>query len=213
MKNKILTMETRRLLGLFLILDLLAVFLFLLYTQDILESRFFRLARDRGFAEIVQYLKFGVIIHLLIVWNRARDSRLLSAWILLFVIMLLDDSLGIHEGVGQVLMDHFRLPASLSISADIRTKDLFEAISFLALEGSACLYVAYEFIRAPRDLKRYSLALGLAMVPLVLCGLLLDLSHAHYLEQFGEMASMGLLLGCVHYHFMKYVRPRLSSSV
>ena len=206
MKKKILSMKTHHLLGIFLLLDLLALSLYGLYSLDVLESRFFRLARDRGFAEIIQYLKFGIIIQVLLVWNQARSSRLISAWILLFVIMLIDDSVGIHEEISRILMTH----STFTMVNGFRAKDLVEACVFCALEGSACLYIAYNFIPASRDLKLYSMLLGLAMIPLIFCGMVLDILHVPYLEQGGEMASMGLLLGVVHYHFMKYVRPKIT---
>lgn len=199
---RLLTVSTFRIVGIFIILDLLAIALFFLYSQEILESRFFKLARDRGFAEIVQYLKFGVIIQVLVVWHRLRPSKLIFAWLILFVIMLSDDAAGIHEAVGKILMTLFSLPEEVN---GIRIKDIAEVMSFALFEGIACLYVLYCYFRAPADLKRYSNFLVLAMVPLFFCGIILDILHFSLLEQVGEMASMSILLAFVHRYFSRYV--------
>lgn len=201
--NKFLEKNTITVLAVFLVLDLIAILLYWFYTRDILESRFFRLARDRGLSEIIQYLKFGLIIYMFVQWNKLRPSKLLRAWMILFIVMLVDDSVGIHEEVSALLMSVINFPEI----EGYRTKDLVEAIVFAAFEGTVCLYIAFCFIKAPRDLQVYSVLLALAMVPLVFCGIVLDIAHFPFSEDIGEIASMSLLLGFVHWHFHTRVIP------
>ncbi len=204
--NKLHEKNTIVLLAIFILLDLFAILLYWLYTQDILESRFFRLARDRGFSEIIQYFKFGLIIQMLVRWNRIRQSKLIVAWVILFVIMLIDDSLGVHEAVSELLMSFINFPAI----EGYRTKDIVEAGAFAVFEGTACLYVVYCFFKAPKDLRIHAILLALAMVPLFFCGLVLDIADFPMMEQIGEIASMSLLLGFVHWHYRTHALPYFS---
>lgn len=202
--NKLIEKNTVILLAIFILLDLFAILLYWFYTQGVLESRFWRLARDRGFSEIIQYLKFGLIILMLVRWNRIRPSKLIVAWVILFVVMLIDDSLGVHEAVSELLMAVINFPEI----EGYRTKDIVEAGAFAAFEGTACLYVAFCFLnKAPKDLRIYSILLALAMVPLIFSGLVLDIAHIPMMEQMGEIASMSLLLGFVHWHYRTRTLP------
>jgi hypothetical protein len=186
--------STLRLVAFFTALDAVAVILYWLYTGEILHSRFFRLARDRGFAELCQYLKFAVILVLLVRWRRTRPAPLLGAWVLLFGVMLADDAIGIHEAMGGWILRWVPIRAP----EGMRAKDLAEAAAFAAVEGSALLYVVIRYFGAPADLRRYSRQLILALAPLVICGLVLDNVYLPNLEQYGEMLAMTLLLGFVH---------------
>jgi len=201
--DKFLNCRTYVLICLFSLADLLAIFLDALHCKGVLESRFFRLARDRGFAELIQYGKFGLIILMLIRWSRVRQSRLLAAWCLLFCVLLADDSLGLHEAIGGLFMQVLPFP---SIEG-IRVKDMAEGLAFLLLEGMACLYVMYHYFRAPRDLQAYSRMLVLVMIPLFCFGLVLDILPFHSLEQPGEMVAMSILLAFVHVSYHRRMRP------
>jgi len=192
--QNLINQKTLVLIGVFTVADLLAGFFFLLYTEGILHSRFFRLARDMGFGEIIQYLKFAVIIMMLAAWRRVKPSRLLTAWIILFSVMLADDAIGIHESVGGWL------EPSLSEIGWIgaRAKDLAEVMVFAALEGSALLYVGYCYLKAPVGERAVARLMAMGLAPLVFCGLILDLTPFWNAEQIGEMASMSILLAVVH---------------
>lgn len=162
--------------------------------EGVLSGRFFRLSRDRGFGEIIQYAKLGLILWLLVTWNRARPARLLRAWIILFAILLVDDSLGIHEWVGGWIVTD----PSLRGPFGVRAKDLAEVVPLIVLEGSALGYVFLQYLRAEPALRRASTWIGLALVPYIASSLLLDLAPWPLAEQVGEMACMTVLLLVVH---------------
>jgi hypothetical protein len=180
--------------GLCTLADACAGLLHWLNEEGVLSSRFFRLARDRGFGEIIQYAKFGLILWLLVTWHKATPARVFRAWIILFTLLLLDDALGIHEWLGGLLLSD----TSLRGPFGVRAKDLAEVVPLIVLEGSALGYVGLEYLRAEPLLQRVSRGIGLALVPYVASSLFLDLARWPLAEQVGEMASMTVLLLVVH---------------
>jgi len=198
--HRIWNAPTGVLLFVFTLFDLLAGLMHWFLSQGILHSRFFRLPRDRGLAESLQYLKLGAVIYMLVAWRRTRPSKLITAWIILFAIMLFDDAIGVHEFVAKLLLP---LVPDFSTPGGMRIKDLLEEGSIAVIEGAACLYVAFRYLQAPPDLRAYSKRLCVALIPLVVFGLLFDLPYLPLTEQIGEMAGMSVLLGFVHIHYRR----------
>jgi hypothetical protein len=192
--HKLAALHPLVLIGLFTVVDACAVGMHFINEKSEHHSRFFRLARDRGFAEIIQYVKLGVIISLLVTWHKARPARVLKAWIILFTILLLDDSLGIHEWLGGLIVADTGERGPFGV----RMKDLAEIVPLIALEGSALLYVGLQFLRADPLMRRVSLGIGLALGPYIASSLLLDLVPMPLAEQLGEMFCMSILLVVVH---------------
>lgn len=199
--RKIPDLDPVRILVFFVLADLLAALLYGLYLRGILDSRFFHIARDRGFAEIVQYLKFGVLLAVLARWRRRWPARLVTAWFILFAVMLLDDALGIHEEVGGWL-----LPDPGAHWRGVRLKDLAEAVAFAALEGSALLWIAVCHLREAPARRVFSWWFGAALAPVIFCGLVLDVVRAPLIETAGEMLSLTLLLAAVLWRFRRRAR-------
>lgn len=180
----------------FTLADLVAVGLYGLYTRDILTSSFFHIARDRGFGEIVQYLKFGAMIAILARWRREAPSKLVTAWLILFTIMVFDDAIGIHEEVGGWLLTD----PSVHVHG-VRLKDLAEAVSFAALEGSAFLYIAFRHFQSPPARRVFSWWFAAALAPVIFSGLVLDIVRAPMVEQGGEIVAMTILLAAVLWRY------------
>jgi len=201
------TLHPLVLVGLCTLADACAGLLHWLNEEGVLSSRFFRLARDRGFGEIIQYAKFGLILWMLVTWHRARPARLLKAWIIFFTILLLDDSLGIHEWVGGWIVTD----PSLRGLFGVRAKDLAEVVPLIVLEGSALGYVFLQYLKADPVLRRVSRWIALALVPYIASSLLLDLAPWPLAEQVGEMASMTVLLLVVHGLFRMHGPASFSS--
>lgn len=188
--HRIATLPPAQLIALATLADLLAGALYWLYTRDVLESRFFRLSRDRGCAEIVQYLKLGLVLYMLAALHPARGSPLIRAWIILFAVILADDSLGIHEAFGEL----FWMVFGSGEPVTQRAKDLAEAGGVALLEGTACLNILWRHVRAPADPRASSMWMMAGLVPLVFFGFVLDVAHLPLAEQIGEMAAMSLVL-------------------
>lgn len=194
--RKIPDLDPVKLLAFFVAADLLAALLHGFHAQDVLPSRFFHIARDRGFGEIVQYLKFAAMIAVLARWRRRWPSRLATAWLILFAVMLLDDALGIHEEVGGWLLNDPNARFH-----GLRFKDLAEAVSFAALEGTAFLWIAVCHLREAPARRGFSGWFAAALAPVVFSGLVLDVVRAPMVESAGEMVSMTLLLAAVLWRY------------
>jgi hypothetical protein len=200
--------STRQLILVFVLLDVLAYGLYTLFLRDVLHSRFFHLSRDRGFCELVQYLKYGLVMAMLVEWKRRRPSPLLGAWVALLTILLLDDALGLHEFLGKILARATGVDTLWGREA----KDVFEIAGFFLLEGIALLFVFARWLAAPRDLQRHSVALVLVMTPLVFSGIVLDALPWHQAEKIGQMLGASLVLAFVHIHHRRRQAAHTSGS-
>ena len=198
---KIEKASTLKLILLFTILDCLALFLYSAYLGGDLESRFFNLSRDRGFGEIVQYLKLGLVIFCIHRMHQKSGGVFLFSLVILFSALLLDDVAGIHEFIGGLIMGLFSLPSELF---GLRTKDLAEMVGIFLLEGGCSLYVLKKYFTANVGQKKFFHGLLLATVPLALFGTVFDLLPFSSIEQVGEMLAMSVLLFYVHRSFKQF---------
>jgi hypothetical protein len=183
---------------LFSLLDAIACLFYWAYLEKNLESRFFNLARDRGFGEIVQYLKLGLLIYCVHKMYQKSRQGLLFSLVILFSVLLLDDAAGIHEFIGGLIINVFTLPSEVF---GLRTKDLAEMVGILFLEGGCSLFVLKNYSSTAATEKRFFHGLLLATVPLALFGTVFDLLPFSNLEQVGEMLAMSVLLFYVHRSF------------
>lgn len=178
----------------FVVLDLLGLACAWMYTSDILESRFFRLGRDRGLIEFIEYGKFALIIHMLLELWRSGGEPVVRAWTILFSIMLADNFIGIHEEVGQLIVDNVTLP-DVGLK---RPKDLAEILVLAALEGTALLYVIYCYFTGGDAGRKYSNQLIAIFGIFVFFALVMDAVGNQYVEESGEMLGMTLIMAWVH---------------
>ena len=196
-----LAMPTVQLIVLFCLFDAIAGVCAWLWVNDIfLETRFFRLDRDRGFSEIIQYAKLAIVITL--VWRAFRDTRqeVLRAWAILFWVMLFDDMAGLHEELGQWFLEVLPVPDIGGVEPHAIT----EILAFGLLEGTALAYVGLRFLFAPALWQKFSLLLLALFVPLILSGIVLDAAGVKYLESIGEILSMTAMLWFVHARLYQY---------
>lgn len=96
----------------------------------------FALGLDDSLGEYIQYFKWAVISVLFVFITIRHSSLSFLAWALLFLYLLLDDSLGFHENYGAYLMSgyNFDLPGGL------RMQDIGELL-VSAIAGSVLLLV------------------------------------------------------------------------
>lgn len=197
-----LSAPTFKIIAIFTIIDVIAVFCAWLWANDIfLESRFFRLDRDRGFSEILQYVKTGIIITLLLNAFRSTRQEVIRAWLILFAVIFIDDAAGLHEELGEWLANTFPIPEVLGISP----KAIAEITAFGLMEGLALLYVFIQTIIAKSEWRSVSIYLFIVLMPLIFSGVVLDAVGVRLLESIGEIISMSLLLAFVHARFKRYI--------
>ena len=68
-------------------------------------NSYFSLTRDRGYAEVFQYIKEYWLIILFIFLAIKQNLKIYSGWVFLAIYLLLDDALEIHENLGLVIAE------------------------------------------------------------------------------------------------------------
>jgi hypothetical protein len=191
----------RKLLGALIGGDLLFMVLHWLHVHTgILASERWSIARDRGFAEMFQYLKYlGIMLALAQLFRRTR-LPVLMLWIGVFGFLLLDDSMRIHErfGLGMVAWAHIPDFGSL------RGRDLGELI-YAAL-GAVLLTPALvtAYVRSSPTARAISADLLLLLIALLIFAVGGDTIHrllssttfdsmAAIVEDGGEMLVLSLI--------------------
>lgn len=94
----------------------------------------------------------------------------------------------------------------------VRTKDLAEMVSLALIEGPTLLYVAWQTLKAPPDLRRFSIRLFLALCPLIVGSIVLDIFAHNIVEDLGEMSAASFLLVFMHYQYRRHVQPATEPS-
>ena len=90
----------------------------------------FRVDADRGVAEVVQYLKLGLLACAAFVLLR-RGHHMMLVFAALFTVLLLDDALQAHEQFGSLLADRLALPSL----AGLPPYDVGELLVWLLVGG------------------------------------------------------------------------------
>jgi hypothetical protein len=201
--------SSRRVLVLFLATDALFILLACLHgattgllygsTDGFLGTNW-ALGIEWGYAETFQYAKeFGIVVVSLMLF--LRQPRMLSlGWLALFLYILLDDALQIHERVGQSVAQALETSWVL---ADHVTSAFF-GLLILVLLG-----LGYH--SAPSWLRRASWPLWGLVATLVLFGVVVDTINqvadtsvpvlfwlGHVVEEAGEMVTISLIAWYVH---------------
>jgi hypothetical protein len=163
-----------RLLYLLLATDLVFIVLHLIhvYTSFAVNPSF-SIGQERGYADIFQFVKEYWIVLLLGFLALRKKSILYLGWFLLFLYILLDDSLEIHEKLGEIISNKLAfLPAF-----NLRAADFGELVvsAFFGLFFLIFIATAYRFSdRISRKLSRY---LIMMLFALALFGIVVDMLH------------------------------------
>ncbi len=161
----------------------------------------FSIEMDRGYSEVFQYLKEYWIAIMFCWLGFIKREWFYFAWSLLFVYLLADDSLVLHERLGAKVAEHFSYHPFLLIPAH----DLGE-LSVFVISGAilfAIIGVAYYYGTADfRSVSRIMIKLTLL---LVYFGVVIDMLHvmidessiiytlAGVIEDGGEMFVMSVI--------------------
>jgi hypothetical protein len=203
-------------LGLLIAGDLLLIGLHLLYIysryfSDIgFSSSAFSVTRDGGLGETYQYLKMFWIV-LLLTGVSVRTGRLsYVSWALLFLYLLLDDSLQLHERLGSMVASRMGYAPAFHL----RAQDFGE----LTVVGSVGLFfacvLALTWWRGDQEFRRVSRGLALLFGVVVLFGVGVDMLHSMadspaltaalaLLEDGGEMVAMSFVCWYAYRVFLR----------
>lgn len=187
-------------LRLLIVADLVFFALHGVYRLGLSQDLLLDLTRDRGYAEVFQYVKEFWIVLLLAGTAARSGDRLLWLWSALFVYVLCDDALRWHETMGAWISDHGQFVALLGT----RARDYGE-LTFFSSVGSVVAGLLGVMLWRGRDkVTAAHLDLLLLFGLLVFFGVGIDWLHAiadsygmrgtGLLEDGGEMIAMSLIL-------------------
>lgn len=163
-----------RLLCLLLATDFIFILLHLVHAYtDFISNPSFSLIQERGYAEIFQYVKEYWIVLSLGILLIKNYSYLYLGWFLLFIYILLDDSLEIHEKLGVVLSNKLAFLPWFNLRA-VDFGELVVSVLF-GLFFLSFITTAYRFSdRISREMSR---ALIVMLFALAIFGIVFDMIH------------------------------------
>jgi hypothetical protein len=174
----------------------------------------YSLGRERGYAELFQYLKLFWLALLFAILAHHRKQMVHVGWMTLFAAILIDDSFALHERYGLRLAETLGLEPALGL----RARDIGELL-FLAAAGAALVAALGLTLLAadPAD-RQFSMRLGRLVALLAFFGVIADAAHsvalgtwadtpAGVFEDGGEMVMVSLILGFVFSQVLLWMGP------
>ena len=214
------TLSTRGVINFLLFLlavDLAFIVLHFLPLFGVLENPLFSLETDRGYPEIYQYIKiFSIAILLLSVFGRTKVVGYF-VWSMLFLYLLLDDALSIHESLGGYVATHMVFAPAIGL----RAQDFGELVVSAIAAVFFLTPLALLYTRGSDALKEESIHLFSLLVALAFFGILVDMLHVAMkvgwkvrfllgvVEDGGEMIVMSIM---TWYVFVLHGRNRTIGS-
>jgi len=186
---------------LLLVADCAFIFLhFLLVMPPLVNTSLFSLEIDHGYPEIYQYIKeFWIVVLLLSILIKTRAVGY-SVWALLFLYLLFDDALEIHEKFGGYIATRLEFTPFLGLRAQDFGELAVSAMSAAMLLTSLIL----PYVRGLGAFKQVTRHLLLLLLVLAFFGIFVDMLHialmewkVRYLlgvwEDGGEMVAMSFI--------------------
>ncbi len=138
-----------------------------------MNNELFSLERDRGFPELFQYVKISLIVILLLLVLKKSKEIGYGVWALLFVYLLFDDALGIHESLGGYIATNLAFAPAIGL----RAKDFGElAVSVIAATVFLSSFAMF-YLRGSDAFKEVSKHLLMLLMALAFFGVFVDMLH------------------------------------
>ncbi|WCO03100.1 hypothetical protein [Psychroserpens ponticola] len=211
--------RTNKILAILLSLDLFLVLLhalliFLVFIRIDFDWSIlpFMVNNDDGYPEIFQYLKFifiiGTLVYLII--KRKRTGYL--SWLLLFILMLLDDALTFHERFGTWASEKFNISPMLGL----KSQDIGELAYVAIFGGLLLILLVVGYYKGDEKYRKTNISLGVIFALFLFFGVGVDMLHSFFgnnrysdlfltlLEDGGEMMVLSLFVW--HFIFI-IIRP------
>ena len=204
------TSHTRTFLIVLLAGDLVFVILHFLPVFGMLNDPQFSLETDGGHPERYQYLKtFTIMVLLLLLMIKTRVGGF-GLWALVFLYLLLDDSLSLHESLGELVANGMAFSPAIGLRAqDFGELAVSVGVGLIFLLPVAVFY--WRGTQAFKDVSKYLVAL---LAALAFFGILIDMVHVAVnmgwkvafvlgtIEDGGEMVVMSITTAFVF--FLRY---------
>ncbi len=172
--NVQLEKETTKFLFLLLFADLCFILVHLAYSIDFITTPLFSIEEDRGYAEVYQYIKEFWIVLLLFITAIKRNRIIYFTWSLLFLYLLFDDSLSIHEQFGIYLADQFNLQPMFNL----RGQDFGEIFVSILFGSLLLLLISISYFLSEDREKKVSKNLFLLVLGVAFFGVIIDILHS-----------------------------------
>lgn len=191
--------QTSKLLLLLLIADLVFVLLHSFRLMDLIWNPLFSIEKDRSYGEMYQYIKELWIVVLLFILTIQRSRVIYFAWSLLFLYLLFDDSLQIHEQGGRYLADYLGLQPMFNLGA----KDFGEIIVSMFFGLFLFTFIGIAYLFSDNVAKTISKKLFILVMSVAFFGVVVDMIHIAIpwgrlmwglLEDGGEMIIMSIIV-------------------
>lgn len=155
MKNLIIkpnTFPAKQLLVLLLLTDILFLLLHLLQVfTPFISSGMFNVETDRGYAEFFQYIKYFWAA-LIFAYLGLSNGKVYWSWAVLFSYLLIDDSLEVHERMGEFLANKL----SFSEGFLLRSVDYGEVLYALLVATTLFLAIALAYQQGNSAFRQFS---------------------------------------------------------
>jgi hypothetical protein len=203
-------MRTNLLLLLLLLLstDFAFIGIHLVYSStNWLSDPMYSLYRDRGYAELFQYVKLYWLVLLFGLLAAVRRQLIHLVWMVVFAAILIDDCFSLHEAHG------FRLASAVGLEPmlGLRARDIGEFLILTAAGATLLASLTAAYLRADAAERRLSRRVASLGMGLVFVGGVLDAVHAMVrgtraavpvgvAEDGGELVIVSLMLSVVFRH-------------
>jgi hypothetical protein len=174
------------------------------FTRFIPDNRF-SIETDQGFAETYQYIKWFWISIEFALLSISRRSLSYVSWIFIFIYLLCDDALSLHENIGTLIANRLTFSPPLGL----RLQDFGElAVTIIAgLILLSSVWISY--CRGSYAFQKISQDILLLLLALSFCGVFVDMAHIAihlggkvniilgFIEDGGEMLVASMIVGYV----------------
>jgi len=190
-----------------------ALFVFLVFKRIDLSWSIvpFTLNNDDGYPEMFQYLQFIIGIIILIKLLLKTKTMGYMSWLILFVLMLLDDSLKFHERFGTWATEKFNYTPMFGL----RAQDLGE-LTYVAVFGSILLFfLVGGYYYGDKKYRKTAIDFGIIFAVFLFFGIGVDMVHEFIdhnrytllflilLEDGGEMVMLSIFVWYIYFTLLK----------
>ncbi|MBS3953034.1 MAG: hypothetical protein KGZ88_08810 [Methylomicrobium sp.] len=160
------------------------------------------LETDQSYAEFYQYIKWLWVIIILVFVSSKKASKHYLAWTVVFAYFLLDDSLQVHERIGEIIAAKFQFKPYFGL----QPQDWGE-LAVSAMAGAILIIpLLWTYKTGTRVFRKVSQDITLLIFVLIIFGVAVDIAHSTInlgtviglfiglIEDGGEMVSLSLII-------------------
>jgi hypothetical protein len=146
----------------------------------------FRISEDRSIPESFNYVKWAILV-VSLTWLGIRSRwNVPLAWAVVFLLMLLDDSLQVHESVGVLFAQSFHFAEG----ALLEPGDLGELLYAVLMGGLVAGLAGWAVLRADGPARQLSMTYLLVIIAFGFFSVVMDAAHRAVINSFPHIAFL-----------------------